>query len=77
MDIGATSLDDFSTADPHNGSNKQTTSENQPVNGIFEEEFQIGGTRTVGAGIADTWVVNPLYSESEVQRVFNRAQGDE
>ncbi|WP_435345716.1 hypothetical protein [Haloarchaeobius sp. HRN-SO-5] len=37
-------------------------------------EFQIGGARNFGAGIADAWVINPLYSEREVRRVFNRAQ---
>jgi len=40
-----------------------------------EFAFQIGGARNFGAGIADAWVVNPLYSEGEVRRVFNRAQG--
>jgi len=39
-----------------------------------EFAFQIGGARNFGAGIVDTWVVNPLYSEAEVKRVFNRAQ---
>jgi len=39
-----------------------------------EFAFKIGGARNFRAGIADTWVVNPLYSESEVKRVFNRAQ---
>lgn len=39
-----------------------------------EFEFQVGGARNFGAGIADTWVMNPLYSEREVRRVFNRAQ---
>ncbi|MFA9518466.1 hypothetical protein ACERIT_14850 [Halopenitus sp. H-Gu1] len=39
-----------------------------------EFAFQIGGSRNFGAGIADVWVINPLYSESEVRRVFNRAQ---
>jgi hypothetical protein len=39
-----------------------------------EFAFQVGGARNFGAGIADAWVVNPLYSEREVRRVFNRAQ---
>ena len=39
-----------------------------------EFAFQIGGARNFGAGIADAWVVNPLYSAQEVRRVFNRAQ---
>jgi hypothetical protein len=39
-----------------------------------EFEFQVGGARNFGAGIADAWVMNPLYSEREVRRVFNRAQ---
>jgi hypothetical protein len=37
--------------------------------------FQVGGARNFGAGIADVWVLNPLYEEREVRRVFNRAQG--
>jgi hypothetical protein len=36
--------------------------------------FQLGGARNFGAGIADAWVLNPLYTEQEVRRVFNRAQ---
>ncbi|UWG47815.1 Uncharacterized protein HSRCO_1534 [Halanaeroarchaeum sp. HSR-CO] len=40
-----------------------------------EFEFQLGGARNFGAGVADVWVVNPLYTEAEVRRVFNRAQG--
>ena len=39
-----------------------------------EYAFQVGGARNFGAGIADVWVINPLYSEQEVRRVFNRAQ---
>jgi hypothetical protein len=39
-----------------------------------EFEFQVGGARNFGAGIADVWVMNPLYSEREVRRMFNRAQ---
>ncbi|QDX41175.1 hypothetical protein [Salarchaeum sp. JOR-1] len=41
-----------------------------------EFAFQVGGARNFGAGIADVWVVNPLYSEQEVRRVFNRAQDE-
>ena len=37
-------------------------------------EFQLGGARNFGAGIADVEVVNPLYSEQEIRRVYNRAQ---
>ena len=39
-----------------------------------EFQFQLGGARNFGAGIVDAWVVNPLYSDAEVRRVFNRAQ---
>jgi hypothetical protein len=39
-----------------------------------EFAFQLGGARNFGAGIADAWVVNPLYTEDEVRRVFNRSQ---
>jgi hypothetical protein len=37
-------------------------------------EFQIGGARNFGAGIGDVWVINPLYSEREVRRIFDRAK---
>ncbi|RLM62420.1 hypothetical protein, partial [Halorubrum sp. Atlit-26R] len=37
-------------------------------------EFQLGGARNFGAGIADVDVLNPLYSEQEIRRVYNRAQ---
>jgi len=40
-----------------------------------EYAFQIGGARNFGAGIADAWVLNPLYSEQEIRRVFDRAKG--
>jgi hypothetical protein len=39
-----------------------------------EFAFQVGGARNFGAGDADVWVINPLYSEQEVRRVFNRSQ---
>lgn len=41
-----------------------------------EFAFQVGGARNFGAGVADVWVVNPLYTEAEVRRVFDRAQGE-
>ncbi|SEH53662.1 hypothetical protein SAMN05192561_10582 [Halopenitus malekzadehii] len=37
-------------------------------------EFQLGGARNFGAGIADVEVLNPLYSEQEIRRVYNRAR---
>ena len=37
-------------------------------------EMQLGGARNFGAGIVDAQVVNPLYSERELRRVYNRAQ---
>jgi hypothetical protein len=37
-------------------------------------EFQLGGARNFGAGIADVGVVNPLYSEQEIRRVYNRSR---
>ena len=37
-------------------------------------EMQIGGARNFGAGIADATIINPLYSESELRRVYNRAK---
>ncbi|ELZ39727.1 hypothetical protein C463_16631 [Halorubrum californiense DSM 19288] len=39
-----------------------------------EFELQLGGARNFGAGIVDARVVNPLYTDAEVKRVFNRAQ---
>jgi hypothetical protein len=39
-----------------------------------EFAFQLGGARNFGAGMADAWLLNPLYTEREIRRVFNRAQ---
>jgi hypothetical protein len=39
-----------------------------------EFAFQLGGARNFGAGMADAWVINPLYTEQEVHRVFDRAK---
>ena len=39
-----------------------------------EFAFQLGGARNFGAGIATVWLINPLYTDKEVRRVFNRAQ---
>ena len=39
-----------------------------------EFAFQVGGARNFGAGDVHVWVINPLYSEQEVRRVFNRSQ---
>ena len=36
--------------------------------------FQLGGGRNFGAGIADVSLVNPLYTASEIRRVYNRAK---
>ncbi|CQR48732.1 hypothetical protein [Haloferax massiliensis] len=35
---------------------------------------QLGGMRNFGGGIVDTELLNPLYEERELRRVFNRAQ---
>jgi len=35
---------------------------------------QMGGSRNFGAGIVDTHLVNPLYDESELKRVFDRSK---
>jgi hypothetical protein len=40
-----------------------------------EYAFQLGGGRNFGAGIADVSVINPLYSDAEIRRVFNRSHG--
>lgn len=37
-------------------------------------EMQLGGGRNFGAGIVDAEVINPLYTEAELRRVYNRAQ---
>ena len=39
-----------------------------------EYAMQLGGARNFGAGIVDAEVVNPLYTESDLRRVYNRAQ---
>ena len=39
-----------------------------------EYEMQLGGARNFGAGIVDAQVINPLYSEAEIRRVYHRAQ---
>jgi hypothetical protein len=39
-----------------------------------EYEMQLGGARNFGAGIVDAEVVNPLYTDNELRRVYNRAQ---
>jgi hypothetical protein len=35
---------------------------------------QLGGARNFGAGIVDTHLINPLYDESELKRVFDRGK---
>lgn len=40
-----------------------------------EFPFQLGGQRNFGAGMADVELINPLYSEAEIRRVFNRSRG--
>lgn len=35
---------------------------------------QMGGSRNFGAGIVDTHLLNPLYEESELKRVFDRGK---
>ena len=36
---------------------------------------QLGGARNFGAGIVDTHLINPLYEEHELTRVFDRGRG--
>ena len=36
---------------------------------------QLGGACNFGAGIVDTHLINPLYEEHELKRVFNRSGG--
>lgn len=35
---------------------------------------QLGGARNFGAGIVDTGLINPLYTESEFKRLFDRGK---
>jgi hypothetical protein len=35
---------------------------------------QLGGSRNFGAGIVDTGLINPLYTTSELKRVFDRSK---
>ncbi|ELZ41481.1 hypothetical protein C463_12397 [Halorubrum californiense DSM 19288] len=39
-----------------------------------EFELQLGGARNFGAGMAEARVINPLYTDAEIKRVYNRAQ---
>jgi len=39
-----------------------------------EFELQLGGARNFGAGMVDARVINPLYTDAEIKRVYNRAQ---
>jgi hypothetical protein len=35
---------------------------------------QLGGSRNFGAGIVDCQLLNPLYTDREIKRVYNRAK---
>ncbi|MCQ4334432.1 hypothetical protein KM295_13290 [Natronomonas sp. F2-12] len=37
---------------------------------------QLGGARNFGAGIVECALINPLYEERELKRVFNRGKGN-
>ena len=39
-----------------------------------EFDMQLGGARNFGAGVVDAEIVNPLYTDAELRRVYNRAQ---
>jgi hypothetical protein len=39
-----------------------------------EYAMQLGGARNFGAGIVDAEIINPLYTDAELRRVYNRAQ---
>jgi hypothetical protein len=39
-----------------------------------EFELQLGGARNFGAGMVDARIINPLYTDAEIKRVYNRAQ---
>jgi hypothetical protein len=36
---------------------------------------QLGGARNFGGGIVDCELLNPLYEERELRRVFDRSKG--
>jgi RAMP superfamily. len=36
--------------------------------------YQLGGARNFGGGITDCELINPLYNETELKRVFNRSK---
>ena len=37
---------------------------------------QLGGARNFGGGIVDCHLVNPLYEEHELRRIFDRGKGN-
>lgn len=37
--------------------------------------YQLGGARNFGAGIVDCYLINPMYEERELKRVFDRSRG--
>jgi hypothetical protein len=39
-----------------------------------EYDMQLGGARNFGAGIVDAEVINPLYTDAELRRVYNRSR---
>ena len=39
-----------------------------------EYAMQLGGSRNFGAGIVDAEIINPLYTDAEVRRVYDRAK---
>lgn len=45
--------------------------------GAHDTDFmhQLGGARNFGAGIVDAEIINPLYDERELRRVFDRGKG--
>nr|WP_241982659.1 hypothetical protein [Halorubrum sp. ARQ200] len=38
--------------------------------------YQLGGARNFGAGVIDCHLINPLYEERELKRVFDRGKGN-
>lgn len=39
-----------------------------------EYAMQLGGARNFGGGMVDATIVNPLYTEAEIRRVYNRGR---
>ena len=46
----------------------------ETIDFLNNHNTELGGTRNFGAGIVDCKLINPLYEEREIKRVFDRAK---